>query len=249
MTLQPYGQAPYTTASAITTAFDWYRDKGGDAPLTADILIRAGVPESLGNRTMASLKLLDLVDDQGSPTEQFQDFGQIRGEDEYRTRLQEWLRAVYADVLKYCDPSSDQYDKVVEAFRGYEPKGQRRGMATLLLGLWKYAGLPVVASPQASSKSSSAPRPATPRPKPARQPQRSGGRQPAATPAGSPSTDDLPPGLVGLLHQIPRDGKPWTRETRDNFIAAFSAVLDFSVPIGTPTPDFEEDADSEVEVE
>jgi hypothetical protein len=33
------------------------------------------------------------------------------------------------------------------------------------------------------------------------------------------------------LQQIPTDGRGWTQETRDNFLKAFSAVLDFSVPI------------------
>ena len=42
---------------------------------------------------------------------------------------------------------------------------------------------------------------------------------------------ELPPGLVGLLQQIPRGGKGWTQETRDNFLTAFTAVLDFTVPI------------------
>jgi hypothetical protein len=48
--------------------------------------------------------------------------------------------------------------------------------------------------------------------------------------------DDLPPGLVGLLRQIPRDGTAWTAEKREGFLNAFTAVLDYSVPVGDPGP-------------
>ncbi len=236
MSLQPNGPAPYTTVSAFTTVIDWFRDKGGSGTIDAETVVRAGVSESLGRRTIQSLRLLDLIDGQGQPTAQFKDFAQIRGEDEYKSRLQEWLRAEYAEVLQFCDPSTDSYDRIVEAFRGYEPAGQRRGMASLMIGLWKHSGLPTTT---ASSTGQSEPRRSSPRParqKPAvRTPaRRTAERQGQDGGGGGLTTDGLPPGLVGLLHQIPRDGRPWTVETRENFIQAFTAVLNFSVPIGDP---------------
>jgi hypothetical protein len=226
---------------------DWFRDKGGTTTVDYDVAVRAGVPESLGRRTIQSMKTLDLIDDSGKPTQQFLDLAQVRGEDEYRSRLVEWLRAEYADVLKYCDPSTDAYDRIVEAFRGYEPRGQRRGMASLMLGLWKHAGLPVVASP-ATTKDAR---------RPSRMPSSATSKSTMSTPSTSKSTrsrlaganggrealstDGLPPGLVGLLHQIPRDGAAWTAETRDNFIQAFTAVLNFSVKIGDPQEELDEE--------
>jgi hypothetical protein len=41
----------------------------------------------------------------------------------------------------------------------------------------------------------------------------------------------LPQGLVGLLHQIPKGGRGWPKSERDGFLAAFTAVLDFTVPV------------------
>jgi hypothetical protein len=158
MSLIPNGPAPYTSVQALLTVIDWFRDKGSTGPVTAETVIRAGVRESLARRTIQSLVLLDLVDSDGKPSEQFEAFRSIRGEDEYRTALQEWVRRTYADVLTYCDPTADTYDKIVEAFRGYQPPGQRRSMATLLLGLWRRSGLPVADSPSPAG-GSQAPRP------------------------------------------------------------------------------------------
>src|SRR4051794_34926044 len=103
MALEPNGPAPYTTAAAAVATLDAWRERGLGLPVTADVLARAGIPETLGNRTIQSLKQLELLTDANQPTQQFEDFRQARGDDEYRSRLQEWLRAVYADVLRYTD--------------------------------------------------------------------------------------------------------------------------------------------------
>lgn len=241
MPLKPNGTAPYTTSIAATTVLDAWRDRGLGTPITAETLTRAGVQESLARRTFQSLVALELLNSDGTPTEQFQDFRSTRGDDEYRTRLQEWLQGVYADVLQYADPSTDSHERVTEAFRTYEPAGQRRAMAALLLGLWKYAGLPVA---NAESKS--------PQPRKAATSQRRGPRKLAQhrTPTNAStrqgtSLDEtgLPAGLLGLLHQIPQGGGSWTSQRRDAFLAAFRAVLDFSVPVdeNPSAPDSEEE--------
>jgi hypothetical protein len=231
MTLKPNGPAPYTTAAAAITVIDAFRDRGLGSPVSADVLIRAGVPETLGNRTIQSLKQLGLLTEDGRPTDQFEDFRRIRGEEEYRTRLQEWLQGVYADVLQYADPSKDSYERVTEAFRTYEPAGQRRGMASLLLGLWKYSGLSVAGALVGGSGASPSPRKAV----------KSNQQKPATRMRSSSVTDTpaqvqvqvagLPPALVGLLQQIPQGGQGWTEERRAAFLAAFTAVLNYTVPI------------------
>jgi len=238
MPLQPAGQAPYTSVAAALIAIETFRDRGF-SPLTPDALIRAGVPESLARRTVQSLRLLDLVDDDGKPTAQFEALRQARGEDEFQARMQEWIRGAYADVLQYVDPSTDSYDRVVEAFRTFEPHGQRRSMASLLVGLWRRAGLPTEAigvGGASTEDSARAPRKRT-------QAKKIGSVSRSASVAKSStrsqsqqsdSTSELPPGLVGLLQQIPKGGKPWTLETRSAFLEAFTAVLNFTVPVGDP---------------
>lgn len=202
-----------------------WRDRGLGIPVTPEVLTRAGVPESISPRTLSSLKLLALVDENGKPTEQWEAMKTARGEDEYKARLQEWLRSTYAEVLQYADPSTDSLDRVTEAFRSYQPAGQRKSMAALLIGLWAYAGLPIAANDSGSAPPRNPRRvTAPPRPQP-----RTRSTPPVPASTGLPA--GLPPGLVGLLQQIPTAGRGWTQETRDNFLKAFSAVLDFTVPI------------------
>jgi hypothetical protein len=238
MALEPNGSAPYTTAAAAITFLDVFRDRGLAGPFTTDTLIRAGVPETLGRRTHQSLKLLGLIGDDDKATRELEDLRQVRGDEEYKKRLQEWLRGVYADVLQYTDPSTDSPNGVAEAFRTYEPAGQRRAMASLLIGLWKYSGLPVPAESGATTRE----RTASPRPKATRarttaksnpaKPPRAGRFYGGGSVGASLAMDvGLPPGLVGLIQQIPRGGKGWTEQDRDNFLTAFTAVLDFTVPI------------------
>lgn len=165
--LQPNGRAPYTSAAAAIAAIDAFRDKGIGLPVTADVLVRAGVAESIAKRTLNSLIELELLDGDGRPTETFKGFKTVRSDAEYRVALEAWLHAVYADVLQYCDPSIDEPGRIQDGFRGFQPEGQRPAMASLLLGLWGYAGLPVAAERQQVSLERGNNRRSTPRkPKP-----------------------------------------------------------------------------------
>jgi hypothetical protein len=229
MPLESNGQAPYTTAAAAIAAISAFRERGF-SPITAEALVRAGVPETIAPRTLNSLKLLGLVGQDGGPSSQFIALRHARGDDEYEKCLQEWLRAEYEDVLKYANPSVDGPDRVAEAFRGYDPAGQRKSMAALLIGLWKFAGLPTPENAGGSERAK------TPRATPGVRSRTS--KAPTTPPPisrdrpnSSQASNALPPGLVGLLQQIPVGGAGWTKVTRDNFVNAFTAVLDFTVPV------------------
>lgn len=238
MPLQPNGRAPYTSVSAATLVLDAYRARGLGLPITAETLVRAGVPESLSTRTYRSLLELELVDEKGQPTPTFEAFRQTRGDEEYRTRLQEWIRDVYGDILQYGDPSVDVLERIQEAFRGYQPDGQRGAMAALFVGLWQYAGLPVIATdggtvvrPPTIKVKGNVRRPSTTGKKATRTPE---------TPyvkGYQPDDQALPPGLVGLLREIPRSGETWTSDRRNAFIKAFEAILDFTIRVDdNPNP-------------
>jgi hypothetical protein len=243
MPLQANGKAPYTSAAAAIAALEAYRDRGLGTPVTADVLIRAGVPETIARRTLASLQDLELVGEDGRPTPTFDAFRQTRGDDEYRERVQEWLRDLYADVLQYADPSQDSIERVQEAFRGYEPDGQRKAMASLFVGLWQYAGLPVIAG-EAPTRRPSRSNTSTRRQGQQRQaPQRR-----AAQVADLGMGGELPPGLVGLLREIPRLGGTWTTERRNSFLRAFEAMLDFTVRVDDSPQNQGESEVSEQEV-
>jgi hypothetical protein len=229
MSIKTEKKAPYTTTVVLTRLMDWFRDRTPTGIVDMDTVVRAGVPESLATRTIRSLILLELLNENREPSKQWIDMASIRGDEEYKIQLQNWIRSTYSEILIYCDPSSDSYERISEAFRGYEPKGQRSAMASLFIGLWKYSGLE---SPNAGAVASLSPtkkKSATYSGRPGRLTRPRHNRIPSPT-----KLDDISPGLVGLLRQIPSEGKTWTVTTRDTFVEAFKAVLNFTVPIGDP---------------
>ncbi len=236
MPLRSGGPAPYAPGETTLMVIKAFRDRGLTAPFTVEVLQRAGVSDALSTRTMQTLKLLELVDDMGNPTPALEGLRRAP-EPEFRKRLEEIVRAVYADVFQFADPATDTTDKISDAFRAYDPPGQRSRMVTLFITLCEAAGIiPEGKRPApATAGRSSVPRPRRPiatarnaladlaRPK--------GGYGAARI---GPPGDAVPPALQGLLAQLPSDGKGWTKQTRDKFVEAFGVVLDFSVPIKTP---------------
>jgi hypothetical protein len=181
------------------------------------------------------LRQLELIDEGGQPTHVFDDLRQTRGQDEYKACLLNWLQSVYEEILQFANPKTDPPARIAEAFRGFTPPAQRTRMVTLMLRLFEYAGVETQIAVR-SEKPRFVRGPSRPRS------ETTASRQKSASGIESSNvnrvthnaeTSDLPPGLLGLLHQIPTTGASWTKDKRDNFIAAFTAVLDFSVPIIT----------------
>lgn len=132
--------APYATSSAILDLIDRHRNRGLPAPVTFDILARAGISDSLIPRTLQALQTLDLIDDQGMPTETLEGL-RLAPESEFQNRLTEWIQDAYADVLAFVNPSEDDETAVRDAFRSYSPVGQQPRMVTLFMGLLAAAGM------------------------------------------------------------------------------------------------------------
>jgi hypothetical protein len=132
--------APYAPSSSIIDLIERYRNRGLPSPVTLDVLLRAGVSQSLVSRTLYGLQVLDLIDEQGAPTKTFEGI-RLAPEAEYKQRLSEWLQSAYADVLKFVDPAVDDETKVRDAFRSYQPIGQQSRMVSLFLGLLTAAGM------------------------------------------------------------------------------------------------------------
>ncbi len=130
---------PYAPSKAVVGIIEGYRKTGfGGLPVTDATIERGGVSKSLIPRTKAALRRLDLIDEEGRPTDQFETLKNAPG-DEFLPRLGEWLRSTYAPIFAFCDPSSATAAEVEDAFRGYKPEGQRPRMTSLFLGLCEYA--------------------------------------------------------------------------------------------------------------
>lgn len=189
MPLAPDGPAPYAPVATIMEVIHRYRDRGLQTPFDVDVLTRAGVTESLAPRTLLSLRHLDLVDDQGHPTPLFEGLRRAPS-DEFPSRLEEVVRAVYADVFQFADPTMDPPERVADAFRQYNPAGQRGRMVTLFLGLAQEAGI-IEEAPQ-RTRTTRAARGGSARTAPARQSQKPSGRRPGKPKEDAPS----PPATV-----------------------------------------------------
>lgn len=224
MPLQPNSPAPYTSAPAVLTVLARSRTNL-PGTITSDLLIRYGVKESIVPRTIQALRLLDLTDDTGKPTPALESLAKAKPDD-YKAELASHLRSVYADVFALVDPASADTNALRNAFWGYEPRGQVDAMIRLFLGLCEEAGIvearPATTAAKANTRTAATTTRSKPPPPP---PPR---RKEVIGDASTPS--DLPPGLVGLLRQIPTGGKSWTTERRDAFLSAFAAVLNFTIP-------------------
>lgn len=239
--------APYAPASAILELIDRHRNKGLPPVVDADVLIRAGVSDSLVPRTLQALKILDLLTEDGRPSQIFEGI-RLAPTAEYQQRLAEWLNAAYADALSYVDPATDDEVAIRDAFRKYIPTGQQARMVTLFMGLFTAAG--VIAPKQ---KANAPPSSSKPRQTSSKQFKPSKGKTPPppAYPRdgrhGQPqnlATGEIPPALAGLLATLPIDTGVWTKDRRDQFLTTFGAVLDYTFKVGDPPkPETETESD------
>jgi hypothetical protein len=228
--------APYAPATAVLDLVARHRDRGLPAPITTETLQRAGVSESLTPRTLQSLRILDLIDDDGRPTPIFEGL-RLAPEAEYQQRLRDWIKASYADVFSFVDPAKHSLTQVRDAFRSYQPTGQQDRMVNLFLGLCVAAG---IIEERERSKSPTAPRPSASVSRQPKQPSKRIVRDENVKSAQP--TAGLPPALSGLLQSLPVDGQGWTKEQRDRFMATFGAVIDFVIPLRSRSEEIE-DAD------
>jgi hypothetical protein len=241
---------PYAPPSAILALVERHRNKGLPNPVDAEVLGRAGIPDSLINRTLQALQALDLITESGAPSEVLEGI-RVAPEAEYKQRLTEWLNGAYADALAFVDPATDDEVAIRDAFRSYKPVGQQGRMVTLFMGLFAAAGvMPERAKAVAGKKpvngagggklrmaatTTSATRPS------ARRQQSYGG---GGTGDGA-QLSGFPPALAGLLQSLPKDGEGWTQAKRDRFQNAFGVMLDFCFPIVVEGPAPMETADDQ----
>lgn len=224
--------APYAPPATILQLIETFRERGLATPFTAEVLARAGITESLIPRTLATLEGLDLIDQRGTPTDALESLRRAP-QAEYRDALAAVVRGVYAEVLQFADPSKDDAGRISDAFRSFNPPGQRRRMVTLFVGLCDAAGLipdDAPAKPGAQRTTQ-----ATSRAKKTAKGSSGVSRSSKPSTDKKPSRKDfggmIPPAIAGLLESLPPEGEGWTKGERDKFIATFTAVLDFVVPI------------------
>jgi hypothetical protein len=215
-----------------------FRDRGLQTPFTKEILAKAGVSDSLTPRVLQALRLLDFVDGDDNPTPALQEYARA-STDDARSQLELMVRSAYEPIFAFTDPATDAPDRIRDAFRGYEPRGQQDRMVTLFIGLCQRAGIvPEQVENGAVARHGQ------------RRSSKAAGRRSARGPVPKPKADGavrpatagmqaLPAAVQGLLTELADIGPSWTRADRDRFMTVWNAVIDFSYPVREPT-----DADS-----
>jgi len=138
MVMVANGPAAYGPAKTIISLIERFRGPGLPFPLSVESLPRVSVSESLAPRTLQSLKLLGLVDEHGKSTPQFEDLRRAPTA-EYKSELIDLLKSAYEPVFEVVEPANATYDQVQDAFRSFNPQGQRDRMVSLFLSLLEYA--------------------------------------------------------------------------------------------------------------
>jgi hypothetical protein len=248
MPIRTGGTAPYAPPATVLYVVNALRDRGLTTPITGDVLLRAGISDSLVPRVLRSLIGLELVDEDGKLTPAMDGLRRVPSA-EFKTRLTEHVRGVYEEVFNFTDPAKDDIKRITDAFRAYEPMGQRTRMVTLFMGLCEAAGI----IPEGATRKATVVASGGSGRKPAAPVKRQAERQksdppPAAVATGLPSS--IPPVLAGMLHNIPPNGTGWTQADRDRWLTLFGQILDYTIPIRQATvtlgPPPVEDDDEEV---
>jgi hypothetical protein len=215
---------PYAATANIVGVLQRARTRNLPEVIDDEFFRIVEVPDVVFGRVREGLRFLGMIDADGRPTDTLRAISAATDE-EYRELLASAIRRAYEDDFTRIDPGQDTSSRIANAFRRYQPRSQTQRMVMLFLGLCREAGISVLDAPRDRQMQPREPR----RPGRPSMPRRQETKAPTASTA--PSVSSLPAGLVGLLQQIPRDGVSWTSATRQHFLNAFTAVLDFTIPV------------------
>ena len=234
-------QGPYAPPTNVLTLIQKQRSIGLAEVLNNPLLLRLGMPEGNLPRIVQAMKFLGLIDDDGRQTDMFQRIRRASTED-YPGLLAQVLKSAYEPIFSIVDPATATDIQLSDAFRKYEPQGQRTRMVTLFLGLCREAELvtegPVVrkSPPRKLQAKQSVTKSVT---NGSNQKKTGSGDEGHEAAKSSGNRGDCSSGisvnhqyqlLLALLNALPAEGQ-WTQQRRDKWLQAFSANVDLLVEV------------------
>jgi hypothetical protein len=234
MAIEPGSSAPYAPPKHVLGVLGRYRHKGLATPFSKELFERLGVPDAYANRTLRAFRLLDLVGEDGEPTEALRALRLAR-EEEYQPRLEQVIRTAYQPVFEVADPATDGEQAVLDAFRHFEPAAQRHRMVTLFLALCEEAGIIAQGQgPKKRGRASTNGGAAPPRAKAKVRAEREGKTlTPPPPPLAPPPSEGDPardPAIVGIMARLPR-GLRWSETDRAKWFRAMEAAVDLLIEV------------------
>ena len=240
---------PYAPPSNVVGVVNRFRDRGLTEPVTKSTLEQVGVSAGNAPRTLAALRFLGLVDEEGYTTDTFKRLRQATTP-EYPAALAEVLRNAYKPIFNIVDPAEDELFQIEDAFRGFEPAGQRQRMVTLFLGLCSEARLvPEDKSPKVQSSPTRRQRSTGQRTAPRKKTKSESLADEEPPPRREP--EDTPqdyPLVQAVVGQLPKSGK-WTRKRRDLWVQAMTSAVDLAIEVEEPEVVYEGEVMPELELE
>lgn len=149
------------------------------------------------------------------------------------------VREAYGRILQIVNPAEDSNTAIEDAFRGYDPAGQRPGMVSLFLALCREAGIMAGGAVERRPRSRKSAQGSTASNLKAfaansstAQAKSSASDDPALSASDSSGSGELADYrlLVHMISQLPRHGR-WTQDRRDRWIQAMSANVDLLIEI------------------
>src|SRR5207245_2937397 len=91
--------APYVAVSALSAFFDRIRTIALPGEITSSGLEKIGVSKSNALALISTLRFLELIDDEGIPTEKLRSLQASGGE--FKTNLEQVIRSSYSDLFSW----------------------------------------------------------------------------------------------------------------------------------------------------
>lgn len=124
--------APYAPARNVLSVLRRCHEKGLPDTLTTDELQRMGIARGNVPRTLQALRFLSLVDEKSRQTPALQSIGSATSGD-YAQTVAKVVRNAYEPIFSRIDPARATDLDISDAFRKYQPQGQRPRMVSLFL--------------------------------------------------------------------------------------------------------------------
>jgi hypothetical protein len=209
------GYRPYAPPANVIKLLRRLRTRNLPEIVDPGYLTAVGFSKEIASRVLSAMRFLSLIKESGEPEDALRSLARSTDE-EYKQLLEGILREAYRDVFEKVDPSQDQQQVIINAFRRFEPASQHYRMATLFLGLCREAGMPILEEPRRRDVQKVTQR--TPRQAPSK-----GGRAGGHTAETAPA--QASPVLWAYFQRLPKPGSIFPQAEQEAWLDAIGSAF------------------------